>query len=109
MGIYYKIPVLFGSANDIGILNYLVLCALVFSMGYSNPELSDKYLKRNDISYGIYIYHMLIFNSLIMMDYLGLISFILGIFLTILIAYISWVYLENPMLKRKKISLYKRL
>ena len=109
LGTFYKIPVLFGSANDIGILNYLVLCALVFSMGYSNPELSDKYLQRNDISYGIYIYHMLIFNSLIMMNQLGLFSFILGIFLTIFIAYISWIYLENPMLKRKKISLYKRL
>ena len=109
MGIYYKIPVLFGSANDIGILNYLVLCALVFSIGYSKPELSDKFLQRNDISYGIYIYHMLIFNSLIMMDYLGFFSFILGILMTFLIASISWIYLENPMLKRKKISLYKRL
>ena len=52
---------------------------------------------------------MLIFNTLIMMDYLGLTYFILGIFLTIFVAYISWIYLENPMLKRKKISLYKRL
>ena len=95
-------------ANDIGILNYLVLCALVFSIGYSKPELSDKFLKRNDISYGIYIYHMLIFNSLIMMDYLGFFFYFRNTY-DFLIASISWIYLENPMLKRKKISLYKRL
>ena len=101
-------PVLFGVANDIGMLNYLFLCLFILSLGYTFPYLSDKLLNRNDISYGVYIYHMLIFNSLIMLGMFGIYSFLCGLLLTLIFASMSWRYLERPFLRKRKSYLYAR-
>ena len=58
----------------------------------------------NDISYGIYIYHWCVMQTLFMwmpnLDVLMLFIFTLP--LTILLASLSWHYVEKPMLTRKK-------
>ncbi|MFA0476781.1 acyltransferase family protein, partial [Vibrio breoganii] len=43
----------------------LTLSMLVISAAYSMPSLSEKLLNRNDISYGVYIYHMLWVNFVV--------------------------------------------
>tara|TARA_Y100000748_G_scaffold210713_1_gene176686 strand:+ start:75 stop:437 length:363 start_codon:yes stop_codon:yes gene_type:complete len=101
-------PVVFGAANDIGLINYLSLCLLILSFGYSNPELSDSILKRNDISYGIYIYHMLVFNVLILLGIESVAGFMLGVPVTIILATISWTLIEKPILRKRKNYLYSR-
>lgn len=108
IGTNIEIDILFGSANDIGILNYFALCLFVLSMGYTYPLTADKLLKRNDISYGIYIYHMIVFNSLLMMGIINNIGFILGILITIILALLSWLAIEKPSLRKRKTYLYKR-
>ena len=44
--------------NGINPISYLLLAALVLKAAYTKPSLSDALLKKNDISYGIYIFHM---------------------------------------------------
>ena len=88
--------------NKINPVLYFLLSILVFSFAYSFPRLSDL-LKKNDISYGVYIYHMPIINLFIYFGYTSNTSFVLIILvLTIIVASISWVFIENPAIKLKK-------
>lgn len=107
-GVNIESDVIFGYANEIGILNYLALCIFVLSLGYTFPYIADKLLKRNDLSYGIYIYHMIIFNSLIMLDIIGLLGIIIGLVITLFFAALSWFMIEKPFLNKRKSYLYKR-
>lgn len=108
LGSFFNNPFLFGVANDIGILNYIVLCIFVTSFGYTFPFLADKLLNRNDISYGVYIYHMPIFNCLIIFDMLGMNGLLFGIFLTLFLSLMSWFFIEKPSLRKRKSFLYNR-
>ena len=85
---------------------FFVLCCLVFSFAFSFRELSGKLLKRNDVSYGLYIYHMPVINFFM---WLGLggseLYLILAISITAMISVGSWLYVEKPCMKLKTISL----
>lgn len=79
----------------------LAITALSFAFSYKN--LSDKLLKGNDISYGIYIYHMLIVNILIELGYINSQSYlILTILGTLILATLSWKFIEKPALNLKR-------
>jgi peptidoglycan/LPS O-acetylase OafA/YrhL len=89
--------------NSINPLLYLLLASLVFSLAYSLPSISDKYLRKNDISYGIYIYHIPVINLLLYYGYTSKPWFALfGIIITIAVACVSWFCIEKPALKLKK-------
>lgn len=96
--------------NNINMITFLALSLLVVKLAYSKPNLSDKLLKGNDISYGIYIYHMLIINIFIYYGFNGK-SYLLIVvlFLTYLCAILSWVLLEKPILAFKKNSIRSKL
>jgi peptidoglycan/LPS O-acetylase OafA/YrhL len=80
----------------------LLLSFVTISFAYSRPIL-EKILHRQDISYGIYIYHMLIVNSFIQLGYKKDIKYLFfSIVLTILIAFLSWNYIEKRALNLKK-------
>lgn len=51
--------------NSIGPLLFCLIAVFVFSAAYSKPTCSDRLLGKNDISYGIYIYHMPVVNMLL--------------------------------------------
>ena len=59
--------------NTIQIISNILLSILTISLAYTLPKLG-KILKGNDISYGMYIYHMLVINSLIALGYVGQLS-----------------------------------
>lgn len=92
--------------NEINPLSYLLLAALVFRLAYAKPELSDQLLRRNDISYGVYIYHMPVINLLI---YQGLHhsawSVGLACAATLAAAWLSWRHVERPALRLKRLAL----
>ena len=92
--------------SPINLISDIILLFMVFAAATSNKKLSSKILKSNDISYGIYIYHMLVINSFIE---LGLIEnpyyLVLALVITIILSYFSWVYIESKALKFKKIKL----
>jgi peptidoglycan/LPS O-acetylase OafA/YrhL len=87
------------------ILCIVLLSCLVISFAFSLRHLS-KYLYSNDISYGIYIYHMPITNFFIIQWGLGkvnnLYSFFLILVFVFITSYLSWKLIESPSLKLKK-------
>jgi peptidoglycan/LPS O-acetylase OafA/YrhL len=85
----------------------VLLLITVFSFAYSMPALSAKVLKGNDMSYGIYIYHMpvvnlLLYNGLYRKAEYGFVA-LTG---SILLAVISWFLIEKPALRLKRHPLF---
>ena len=95
--------------NKLNPIIYIVLVFLILKIAFYNPSLSDKLLKRNDISYGVYVFHMPIVNFLLYKEiFLKSISgFLLAILATILISIISWFLIEKPSMKFKRNQLRK--
>ena len=91
------------TGNDITPILFPFLALAILSLAYTAPYLSDRLLHKNDISYGVYIYHMPIIN---IMMYYGLTSKILYVFaviiITIVIASLSWLCLESIAIRKKK-------
>jgi peptidoglycan/LPS O-acetylase OafA/YrhL len=81
----------------------LLLAGLIFSMAYSLPGLAHRLLRGNDISYGVYVYHMLIVNSLLQLGLFGSWPYaLLAAVLTGLLALASWRWVERPALRLKR-------
>ena len=96
---YYQL----GMGNGINPMLYFLLAVLIFSFAYSYPTLSKKTLGGNDISYGVYIYHIPVVNLLIYYGYASNISYvIIAIAITIIIATTSWMLIEKTSMKFKK-------
>jgi len=89
--------------NDIGPVNYLLLVLLIFKLAFSQPGLSEKILRKNDISYGIYIFHMPILNWVMYKhEYSNQASVAIVLLLTICVAILSWFLIEKPALSLKE-------
>lgn len=84
----------------------VVLGATVISAAYSLPSLSTRILRGHDISYGIYIYHMVVVNFLLAT---GMSSYTLAILLSLTLATLSWMFIERPALALKNLSLRRVL
>ena len=54
------------------------------------------------ISYGLYLWHYLVFRTMFALGFNGLMVVLLGTFVTFIIAICSYSFLERPMLKFKK-------
>lgn len=83
-------------------LGNILLAVSIVSMAYSSPLLATRALKGRDISYGVYLYHMVFINIFVE---LGLTNnepiFLLATILTFLTALLSWIFIEKPTLSRK--------
>ncbi len=92
--------------NEVNPLSYLLLAMLVFRLAYARPDLSERLLGRNDISYGVYIYHMPVINLLV---FHGLSGEQWNVFAasgaTVALALASWRWIERPALRLKKLAL----
>ncbi len=75
-------------------------------MAYFKPAFFGKLLKGNDISYGIYIWHMVIVNQFLYYGIRGEYWYtFLAITLSVLLAVASWFLIEKPSLGYKKFTL----
>ena len=83
------------------------LVTVVMKLAISNPQLSDNLIKRNDISYGVYIYHMPVVNFIMVIGHEGGNGLALALISTIIIAVLSWFIVERPILKVKRNQLRK--
>jgi peptidoglycan/LPS O-acetylase OafA/YrhL len=93
--------------NTMGLPLFLALAAMTLAAAFSHPGLSDRLLRRNDISYGVYVYHMPIVNLLLVLGLGGTVAgFLLTMATTLLCAGISWSVVEKPALRWKKHPLY---
>lgn len=87
-----------------GFFANIILAFLVISTAFTYTGLSDKILKKIDISYGIYIYHMPIINSLIALKLTGnYIFMIIALTTTLLFALLSWFLVEKRAISKKKL------
>ena len=84
----------------------LLLAVTALSVAYSAPTLSHNVLRGNDVSYGVYIYHGLLINVFIELGLVGR-----GLYVGFIaccacaVAYLSWIGVERPFLRRKKQTL----
>jgi peptidoglycan/LPS O-acetylase OafA/YrhL len=85
----------------------LMMAVATISLAYTAPGLSQRLLRGNDLSYGVYIYHGLILNILIELGYVGRISYVpLVIALAFVAGWLSWRFVERPFLRRKRGALH---
>lgn len=83
------------------IIQTILLAFTIFSMAFSYTYI--KFNRKIDLSYSTYLYHMLIVQILIGFGITGswyLYFVVIGV--TFAIAYLSWTFVENPMLRFKK-------
>lgn len=97
-----------GNGNTLGVPLFLALAIVTFAAAFTCPALSDRLLRRNDISYGVYVYHMPIVNLLLVVGLGGSVTgFLLAISATLVCACLSWKAIEKPALAWKKHPLYQ--
>lgn len=100
---YLHFPIV---GNEINTISFLFLSALIFKLAYYKPNFSSAILGKNDISYGIYIYHMPIVNYMIFKSWTGSVAYAMACIVAVYaIALLSWHIVERPALKLKRKSL----
>jgi peptidoglycan/LPS O-acetylase OafA/YrhL len=92
------------SNYSIVILVQTVLLSLwVFSVAYSYTSLSSLLLRKNDLSYGMYLYHMPITNLMIYNNMTQHFKYLIITFMiSLLMAFVSWRLVEKPFLSLKR-------
>jgi peptidoglycan/LPS O-acetylase OafA/YrhL len=93
------------AGNQLNIASIILLAMLTVSAALSRPELCARILRGNDISYGVYIYHMPVINLLLFGGFAGLPGFAAATVATLLCATLSWFWIERPALGLKNYSL----
>lgn len=83
--------------NRLGLIYFTTYAMFTLYLAFGLPCVP---LKAN-LSYGVYIWHMVIINALIV---IGLKSVALSLVLTFGIAAISWTFIEKPALSLKRNS-----
>lgn len=84
----------------LGWISYLILSIMTLSLSFSYQFAAKKLLRGNDISYGIYIYHMIIINAMLELN-IREYSLLIAMSITFLLAYLSWKFVEKPFLGLK--------
>lgn len=81
------------------LIHCLLLCGLVVSVGYAFPKMNIK----TDISYGLYIYHMIVVNVFIELGFVGNVGYLLvAILLSVLLAWMSTILVGRLTNRREK-------
>jgi peptidoglycan/LPS O-acetylase OafA/YrhL len=89
------------------VVDTLILAVATVSLAYTVPGLSERFLRGNDISYGVYIYHGLILNILIERGLKGRMVYLLLVMaLAFAAGILSWRFVERPFLRRKRKAMH---
>jgi len=92
--------------NFINPMSAILLGMLVISVAYSYTDKLSGITKGYDISYGVYIYHMVFVNVFVEhSNFSAYYNLFFTFSLTLLTATLSWIYIEKPCLKTKLITL----
>lgn len=97
--------------NIYSLISNILLSILCLSFVFSFKKISFKLIKNIDISYGLYLFHMIYLNFFIQVygvSNIKINSIIIYVLLTFLTSYISHRFIEKPSLDRiKKLNIYK--
>ena len=97
-----------GFGNSLNPVLFIALSMVTFAAAFSANTLSDRLLHRNDLSYGVYIYHGPVINLLLATGLeAGWIGFAIAIASTLGLSYASWHLVEKPALSLKRHPLYQ--
>jgi len=100
----------FETENAISPILFVFVILLVFRLSYVMPHKVNSLMKGNDISYGIYIWHMPIVNQMLYMNYRDSYWHVfVACTLSIFVAFLSWRLIEKPALKLKSFTLNTRV
>lgn len=89
--------------DPLSLLRHIFLMLMVFSAAFSYTGLSERWLKGNDYSYGIYLTHLLIMNAFYQLHmFSGVLNFALSALVTGILAFLSWHFIEKKALELKK-------
>ncbi len=89
------------------ILKWILFSFMIFSLAFSYRGLSEKILHNNDYTYGIYIYHMIVINIFIELNFKGEVSYLFYIIaISTLLGILSWHFVEKPILRLKTHSIF---
>lgn len=92
--------------NYINPISALILSFLTISLAYTRVDVFGRILKGNDISYGVYIYHMVVVNVFVQVAmFAPEINLVAMLVLTVILALLSWKFIEKPALSLKKYSI----
>lgn len=92
--------------SPLNIISDIILLFLTFSAATTKNNFGYKLISDNDISYGVYIYHMIVINTLITFNLVSnTLYLIISLFLSCLLGFISWKFIEKKALSLK----YKKL
>ena len=93
------------SPNLLGVVADIILGITILSLAYTKPSFSYKILKGNDYSYGVYVIHMVIVNVMVELSFIHNFWFLLvGLATVLMLAMLSWRFVEKPALALKNNS-----
>ena len=93
--------------NQIHPALFLALAAAVFSAAYTLPDLAERLLRRNDISYGLYIYHIPVINLMMYRGHMHETRDVaIAVATSVALAAASWFVLERPAIRLKRRSIH---
>ena len=79
----------------------ILLCLLVISMAYTLPKIG-KILHGFDLSYGLYVYHMIVVNVFVQLGLYGNSKYaVISLCISIALGCLSWQFVERNALKLK--------
>ncbi|RFZ82813.1 acyltransferase [Mucilaginibacter terrenus] len=89
------------------VIQYIFMAFVLLSMAYTLPALADKLLRKNDVSYGVYMYHGLVLTVAVQLGMVAHINLFIVIAITIILATLSWVLIEKPSIRRKQRTIHQ--
>lgn len=92
--------------SPFGFIGNVLLSIWTLAFAFSNTSVSQKVIKDQDLSYGMYIYHMPVINFLNHHNYTeSLVYFGIAFVVTAILAFMSWNFVEKVALRYKKANL----
>ncbi|WP_340645159.1 acyltransferase [Phenylobacterium sp.] len=75
-----------------------LLSMAVLAVAVAIPPISDRLLRGQDFSYGVYLFHMLVVNAAVELGLGGVPTVLVVVAVTFALAGLSWKYVEKPAL-----------
>jgi peptidoglycan/LPS O-acetylase OafA/YrhL len=90
------------------VVDEIVLGVAMISVAYSTPSTARRWLRGNDISYGVYLYHGLVIGLMIELAVSAKPwSALIVLFVAIVFGAISWLLVERPAMAWKRSSIVR--
>lgn len=83
----------------------ILLCLATLAVAVATKPVAAQVLRGWDMSYGIYLYHMIAMNSFVALGWKGSWIHLLGVLgITACVATFSWKFIEHPVMRGKRVD-----